>query len=122
MEFAGMFARLSAKALLLTAAAALIFFGVGLLGMAMASALVALLGTAGAYAVTGAVMLFLSLVIVGLMALAKPRRPPPPAAGAFATMLLGALAKDLPWAAVVSAGIAGVTEMLLRRNRKPSKG
>lgn len=116
-----MFARLSAKALLLTAAAALIFFGIGLLGVAMASALVAMLGTAGAYAVTGAVLLLLALVIVGLMALTKPRRPPPPAAGAFVTMLLGALAKDLPWAAVASAGIAGVTEMLLRRNRKPSK-
>ena len=34
-----MFARLSAKALILTAAAALIFFGVGLLGVALASAL-----------------------------------------------------------------------------------
>jgi hypothetical protein len=36
-------------------------------------------------------------------------------------LLLGALAKDLPWAAVVSAGIAGVTGMLLRRNKRPSK-
>ncbi len=112
-----MFARLSAKALVLTAAAALVFFGVGLLGLALAAALVALLGTAGAYAVAGAVMLVLALAIVGLMALLKPRRPPPPPPGAFLSLLLGALAKDLPWAAVLSAGLAGVTEMLLKRRR-----
>ena len=116
-----MFARLSAKALLLTTAAALVFFGVGLLGVALASALTALLGTAGAYAVAGAVMLLLVLTMVGLMALTKPRRPPPPPPGAFLTMLLGALAKDLPWAAVLSAGLAGVTEMLLKRRRNKPK-
>ena len=117
-----MFARLSAKALLLAAAAALIFFGVGLLGMALALCLTALLGTVGAYALAGIVMLLLALGVVGILHAMRPRRPPPPAAGAFVTMLLGTLAKDLPWAAVASAGIAGVTEMLLRRNRKPSKG
>ena len=116
-----MFARLSAKALVLTAAAALIFFGVGLLGVALASALATMLGVAGAYAVAGAVMLLLALVIVGLMALLNPRHPPPPPPGAFLSMLLGGLAKDLPWAAVLSAGLAGVTEMLLRRNRNRPK-
>ena len=116
-----MFARLSAKALVLTAAAALIFFGVGLLGVALASALVTVVGVAGAYALAGSVMLLLALVIVGLMALLKPRRPPPPPPGAFLSMLLGGLAKDLPWAAVHSAGLAGVTEMLLKRNRNRAK-
>jgi hypothetical protein len=115
-----MFARLSAKALLLTAAAALIFFGVGLLGAALASVLVALLGTPGAYALTGALMLLLAMAVVGLV-MRKPQHPPPPPASAFVPLLLGALAKDLPWAAVVSAGIAGVTGMLLRRNKRPSK-
>jgi hypothetical protein len=67
--------------------------------------------------VSGAVLLLLALTIVGLMALMKPRRPPPPPPGAFVTMLMGALAKDLPWAAVLSAGLAGITEMLLKRNR-----
>ena|SRR5665213_3001981 len=116
-----MFARLAAKALLLAAAAALVFFGVGLLGVALASALTALLGAAGADAVAGAVMLLLALVIVGLMALMRPRRPPPPPPSAFLTMLLGALAKDLPWAAVLSAGLAGVTELVLKRSRNKSK-
>lgn len=116
-----MFARLASKALILAAAAALIFFGIGLLGVALATALVAVVGAAGAYALAGAVMLLLALVIVGLMALMKPRRPPPPPANAFLGMLMGALAKDLPWAAVVSAGLAGVTEMLLKRNRNRAK-
>ena len=116
-----MFARFSAKALILTAAAALIFFGVGLLGVALASALVTVAGVAGAYALAGAVMLLLALAIVGLMALMKPRRPPPPPPSAFFTMLLGGLAKDLPWAAVASAGLAGLTEMLLKRGRKRPK-
>ena len=48
-----MFARIGAKVLLLVAAAALIFFGVGLLGVALASALAALVGIAGAYAAEG---------------------------------------------------------------------
>jgi hypothetical protein len=115
-----MFARLSAKALILTAAAALIFFGVGLLGVALASALITVVGVVGAYAVAGTVMLLLALVIVGLMAL-RPRRPPPPPPSAFLSLLLGGLAKDLPWAAVVSAGLAGVTELLLKRNRSRAK-
>lgn len=116
-----MFARLSAKALVFVAAAALIFFGVGLLGVALASSLVAVAGITGAYALAGGTMLLLALVIVGLMALLKPRRPPPPPPGAFLTMLLGGLAKDLPWAAVLSAGVAGITEMLLKRNRNRTK-
>ena len=116
-----MFARLSAKALLLAAAAALVFFGVGLLGIALASALVIHFGTAGAYAVTGAVMLVLALLLVGIMSLFKPRRPPPPPPGAFLGMLLGALARDVPWAAVLSAGLAGTAEMLLRRKKARAK-
>ena len=52
-----MFARLAAKALFVAAAAALIFFGIGLLGVALASALAASLGVTGAYAVAGAVLL-----------------------------------------------------------------
>ena len=115
-----MFARLSAKALLLAAAAALVFFGIGLLGIALASALVVHFGTAGAYAVSGAVMLVLALLVVGLMALFKPRRPPPPP-GAFLGMLLGGLARDVPWAAVLSAGLAGVAEMLVKRKKARAK-
>jgi hypothetical protein len=114
-----MFARLGAKLLLLVAAAALVFFGVGLLGLGLASALVMELGTAGAYAVTGGIMLLVVLAGMGIAAMVKPRRPPPPPPGAFAGVLLGALAKDLPWAAVVSAGLAGLTQMLLKRRKPP---
>lgn len=116
-----MFARFSAKALLLTAAAALIFFGIGLLGVALATTLAALLGAPGAYALAGVVMLLLALAIVGILNLTKPRRPPPPAPAAFVMSLLDAMAKDLPWAAVVSAGLAGVTEVLLKRRRNKPK-
>ena len=110
-----MFARLAAKALLLAACAALIFFGIGLLGVALASALAASLGVTAAYAVSGATLLVLALLVVAIMSLVKPRRPPPPPPGAFISMLLGGLARDLPWAAVLSTGLAAVTEMLLKR-------
>ena len=113
-----MFARIGAKLLLLVAAAALVFFGVGLLALGLASALVTHFGTAGAYALSGGVMLLAVLAGMGVAALVKPRRPPPPPPGAFASLLLGALAKDVPWAAVISAGLAGLTQIILKR-RKP---
>ena len=115
-----MFARIGAKLLLLVAAAALVFFGVGLLGLGLASALVMQLGTAGAYALTGGIMLLVVLAGMGIAAMVKPRRPPPPPPGAFLGLLLGALAKDVPWAAVLSAGLAGVTEMVIKRRRAKS--
>ncbi len=116
-----MFARLSAKVLLLAAAVALVFFGIGLLGLALATALVTHFGTVGAYALTGAVMLMLALLAVGLMALSKPHRPPPPPPGAFLAMLLGGLARDVPWAAVLSAGAAAIAEMLLKRKKPQTR-
>lgn len=116
-----MFARIGAKALFLVAAAAMIFFGVGLLGMALALALTDMLGATGAYAVAGGVLLLLALAVFGLTALLRPRRPPPPAPGAFLSMLMGALARDLPWATVVSAGLAGIAELLVRRQRSRSR-
>ncbi len=112
-----MFARLATKILLLVAAAALVFFGIGLLGLAGATFLIAQVGAATAYAVAGGIMVLAGLVIVLVM---RTRRPPPPPPGGFATLLLGALAKDLPWATVLSAGLAGVTEMVLKRRRTRS--
>jgi hypothetical protein len=55
---------------------------------------------------------------MGIAAMVRPRRPPPPPPGAFASVLLGALAKDLPWAAVLSAGLAGLAQMLLKRRAR----
>jgi hypothetical protein len=112
-----MFARLSAKFLLLVAAAALVFFGVGLLGLALAETLVAHLGAAGAYALTGGVMLLVVLAGFGVSAMVRPRRPPPPPPQNFATLLMGALAKDVPWAAVASAGVLKLVDVFLKRQR-----
>jgi len=69
-----MFARLTAKAILAAGAIAMAFFGIGLLGMALASALVALLGTVGGYAVAGAVLLVPPLVWALIVHLARPQR------------------------------------------------
>ena len=52
-----MFARLTAKAILVATAIAMAFFGVGLLGMALAGALATALGVVGGYAVAGAILL-----------------------------------------------------------------
>jgi hypothetical protein len=112
-----MFARLSAKFLLLVGAAALVFFGVGLLGLALAEALVAQLGAPGAYALTGGIMLLVVLAGMGIAAMVRPRRPPPPPPANFATLLLGALAKDVPWAAVASAGLLKAADLILKRHR-----
>ena len=113
-----MFPRFGARILLMTAAAALVFFGVGLLGLALASALVAQLGAA--YAITGGIMLLMVLAGMGVSAMMRPRQPPPPPPG-LASLLLGALAKDVPWAAVLSAGVAGLADMLLKRRNPPQK-
>ena len=115
-----MFPRFGARILLMTAAAALVFFGVGLLGLALASALVAQLGVAAAYAITGGIMLLMVLAGMGVSAMMRPRQPPPPPPG-LASLLLGALAKDVPWAAVLSAGVAGLADMLLKRRNPPQK-
>ncbi len=115
-----MFARFGAKFLVLVAAAAMVFFGVGLLGLALAAALVTQLGTAGAYALTGGILLLIVLAGMGINAMMRPRLPPPPPPG-LASLLLGALGRDVPWAAVISAGVAGLADMMLRRRNPPAK-
>jgi hypothetical protein len=112
-----MFARLSAKFLILVAAAALVFFGVGLLGLALAEALVAQLGAAGAYALTGGIMLLVVLAGMGVVSMMRPRRPPPPPPQNFASLLMGALVKDVPWGAVASAGLLKLVDIVLKRQQ-----
>ena len=64
-----MFARISAKALLLAVAIALVFFGVGLLGLAIATALAPRFGAAGGDAIAGAILLLPPLFwALGVMA------------------------------------------------------
>jgi len=115
-----MFARLSAKAVLLAAAIALVFFGVGLIGLGIAASLTPVVGTAWADVIAGAI--FLSPPMIWAIALVSSRPPRPAVAdnsGArqIMTAIFAALAKETPWIAVVGAGLAGVADLFLNRNK-----
>ena len=114
-----MFARLTAKAIWAAVAIAMAFFGVGLLGMALASALVAALGTVGAYAVAGVVLLLPPLLWTIVIRLSRPRKQPPPPNNELVRVLLAAVAKETPWIAIIGAGLAGAVNMFLNRNKAP---
>ena len=111
-----MFARLTAKAILVAIAIGMAFFGVGLLGMALAGALAATLGPVGAYAVAGAVLLVPPLLWAIVLRLSRPK-PPPPAGNELTRVLLAAVAKETPWLAIIGAGLAGAANMFLNRNK-----
>lgn len=112
-----MFARLTAKAILAAAAIAMAFFGIGLLGMALAHALVQALGVAGGYALAGAILLMPPLIWVVAGTIARPRKPPPPPpANELLRTLLAAVARDKPWLAVVGTGLVSAISMFLNRN------
>jgi hypothetical protein len=114
-----MFARLSAKAVLVATGVALVFFGIGLIGLAIATALTPRFGAAGGYAIAGALFLvppLLWAVIVSILP-AKPLQPP---SGGRDLMnsLFSALARETPWAAVIGAGLVGVANLFLNRHKK----
>jgi hypothetical protein len=117
-----MFARITAKAILAAAAIAMAFFGIGLLGMALAAALVAWLGTVGGYAVAGMVFLVPPLIWAIVTHLSRPKKQPVQngAAGDLTRVLFAAVAKETPWIAIVGAGLVGAANLFLNRN-KPSK-
>ncbi len=114
-----MFARLTAKAILAAAAIAMAFFGIGLLGLALASALVQALGVAGGYALAGGILLVPPLIWVVAGTISRPRKPPPPppANNELTRALLAAVAKETPWVAIIGAGIVGAVNMFLNRNK-----
>ena len=113
-----MFARLGAKAVLLAVAIALVFFGIGLIGLAIATALTPHLGAAGGYAVAGAILLLPPLFWAVVVCIARPRRqPPPPGNRDLMSSIFAALARETPWAAVVGAGLVGVANLFLNRNK-----
>jgi len=114
-----MFARLTAKAILAAAAIAMAFFGIGLLGMALASALVAALGTVGGYAVAGVAFVLPPLIWAVVIHLSRPRKQPPPVNNELTRVLLAAVAKETPWIAIVGAGLAAAANMFLNRNKAP---
>src|ERR1700742_3717053 len=113
-----MLARLSAKAVLLAVGAGMAFFGVGLLGFALAESLIARFGAAGAFAIAGGVLLLPPFFWAIARLVFQPKPPPPRANPGILAALVGAVAKEAPWAAVVGAGLTGVAELFLNRNRQ----
>lgn len=114
-----MFARLTAKAIMAATAIAMAFFGVCLLGAALAAALAQALGLVGGYALAGAIFLLPPLVWAMATRLLRPRRRPPPQNGAadLTRVLFAAVAKETPWVAIIGAGLAGIANMFLNRNK-----
>lgn len=118
-----MFARLSAKAVLLGAAIALVFFGVGLIGLAIATAIAPYTGTAGGYAIAGGILLLPPLIWAFAVSTAQPAKqaaPPPSGGRDLMNSLIAAVARETPWVAVAGAGLVGVANLFLNRN-KPKK-
>jgi hypothetical protein len=110
-----MFARLITKALLAASAAGAAFFGIGLLGFALAHQLVAMVGVAAAYAIAGGALLVLALILAVIFSMSRPRKAPPQ--NELTRVLLAAVAKETPWLAIVGAGLAGAANMFLNRNK-----
>jgi hypothetical protein len=113
-----MFARLSAKAVLLMAGIALVFFGVGLIGLGIAAALAPLVGAAWGDVITGAVFLLPPLIwAIAIISIRPPRREPIAGSRQIMAAIMAAVAKETPWIAVVGAGLAGAANMFLSRNK-----
>lgn len=114
-----MFAHLTAKAVLAAIAIAMAFFGIGLLGMALASWLVRALGPVGGYALSGAVLLVPPLVWAIVTHLWRPKKQPAPVNNELTRVLLAAVAKETPWIAIVGAGLAAAANLFLNRHKSP---
>ena len=114
-----MFAQLSAKIIVVASAVALVFFGIGLIGLAIATVLTPYFGTAGGYAVAGAILLCPPLLWAVIVIASRPARPVAPPGGGRDLMnsLFTALARETPWAAVLGAGLVGVANLFLNRNK-----
>jgi hypothetical protein len=114
-----MFARLGAKAILVVAGIALVFFGIGLIGLAIATALAPHFGIACGYAIAGAILSGPPLLWAVIVIASRPaRRAVPPSGGRdLMNTLFTALARETPWAAVVGASLIGVANLFLNRNK-----
>jgi hypothetical protein len=113
-----MFARLCAKAFLVMAGVALIFFGVGFIVLGIATALKVYVGAAWGDVIAG--LIFLVPPLIWALAVNSTRPPKPPISSGtrqIMTVLFAALAKETPWIAVVGAGLAGAADMFLNRNK-----
>lgn len=98
---------------------ALIFFGVGFLAYALATALSPALGIAGGAALTGAMFVvppFIWAII--MLALRRPRPRPVVPPDSLWMALFAAIAKETPWVAIVGAGLVAAAEIFLSRRPK----
>ena len=109
-----MLARLAAKAFLAMVGVALIFFGVGFIVLGIATALRPYVGGAWADVIAGAI--FLGPPLIWAIAIAS-TRPPKPAPSQVAAELLTTLARETPWLALLSAGLAGAANMFRKRHK-----
>jgi hypothetical protein len=114
-----MFARLIAKAILAAAGIAMAFFGIGLLAMALASALAKTLGVTEGYAVAGAALLVPPLIWVTVKRSSRPKKRAGTTDNELSRVLLAAVAKETPWVAIIGAGLVGAVNMFLNRNKTP---
>jgi hypothetical protein len=111
-----MFARISAKAMVIAGLAALVFFGVGLIGVGVATWLAAKFGPAGGYLIAGAIFLLVALMWM-LVWLSAGSRKKPEEKPDIASSIFTAMARETPWAAVLGAGLVGVANLFLNRNK-----
>ena len=114
-----MFARLGAKLVLLAAAIALVFFGIGLILVGIATALTPLVGPAWGDVIAGAIFVLPPLIWALAAMATRPKPQINPGARQLAAAILTALAKETPWVAVVGAGLTGLANMFLSRNKAP---
>ncbi len=119
---ARMGAKAAAAAVLALIGVALIFFGVGFLAYALASALAPALGVSGGAAVTGAVFVVPPFVWALIMlSLRQPaRKPVIPPNGLWVT-LFAAIARETPWIAILGAGVVAAAEIFLSSRTRKKK-
>ena len=115
-----MFARVGAKAIFLVVGVALVFFGVGLIGFAIAAGLAPLVGGAWGYAIAGGIFLLPPLIWAIIVMSTRPARPSMADSSGtrqIVTAVFTALARETPWVAMVGAGLLGVANLFLNRNK-----
>jgi len=118
---ARMGAKAAAAAVLALIGVALIFFGVGFLAYALASAFAPSLGVAGGAAVTGAIFVvppFIWALIMLSLRRAAPKPVIPP--NGLWMALFAAIARETPWVAILGAGVVAAAEIFLSSRKRKS--
>jgi len=102
--------------MLVAAFAAMVFFGIGLIGIAVATLLAAKFGNAGGYLIAGGILLLLPVIWIAILFASRPRKKLEDK-NDFMNSIFATLARETPWAAVVGAGLLGVANLFLNRNK-----